>query len=116
MQYRHLYYRAWGERPSVAWYQQRRWIEEFFKDAHSRFGLKLVQIGYPLRLLRFLAAFTLALCWLALLALPNLGALPEGWVAAPPARLLPTRPMKRWVCVIAYTPLDNQQSGRYTAL
>ncbi len=47
------------------------------KDAHSRFGLTHVQIGGPLCLSRFLVGFSLALCWLALLALPHLGARPE---------------------------------------
>jgi DDE family transposase len=71
-----------GARPAVAWYQQRWWIEESFKDVHSRFGLKHVQIGCPQRLTRLLAALTLALCWLTLLALPHLRALPDGWHAA----------------------------------
>ena len=71
-----------GARPAVAWYQQRWWIEESFKDVHSRFGLKHVQIGCPQRLTRLLAAVTVALCWLTLLALPHVRALPDGWHSA----------------------------------
>ena len=66
---------------AVAWYWQRGWIEQSFKDAKSRFGLKHVQVGCPERLSRLLAALTLALAWLTLAALPELGALPAGWAA-----------------------------------
>jgi hypothetical protein len=64
---------------AVAWYRQRFWIEESFKDAKSRFRLKYAQIGCPHRLTRLLLALTIALCWLALFALPELHALPDGF-------------------------------------
>jgi hypothetical protein len=67
---------------AVAWYRQRFWIEESFKDSKSRFHLKSVRIGSPERLTRLLLALTIALCWLALAALPGSGALPPGWHAA----------------------------------
>jgi hypothetical protein len=67
---------------AVAWYRQRFWIEESFKDSKSRFHLKQVRIGSPERLTRLLLALTIALCWLALAALPESGALPPGWHAA----------------------------------
>jgi hypothetical protein len=44
--------------------------------------LKHVRIGSPERLTRLLLALTIALCWLALAALPESGALPPGWHAA----------------------------------
>jgi hypothetical protein len=66
---------------AVAWYWRRGWIEQSFKDAKSRFGLARVQVGCPARLTRLLAALTLALAWLALAALPAVGALPAGWHA-----------------------------------
>lgn len=64
---------------AVAWYRQRFWIEESFKDSKSRFRLKYAQIGTPARLTRLLLALTIARCWLALFALPELHALPEGF-------------------------------------
>jgi Transposase DDE domain len=64
---------------AVAWYRQRFWIEESFRDAKSRFRLKHAQIGSPARLTRLLMALTIALCWLALFALPELHALPDGF-------------------------------------
>lgn len=73
---------------AVAWYRQRFWIEESFRDAKSRFRLKYAQIGSPVRLTRLLMALTIALCWLALFALPEAHALPAGfrtvqeWTAA----------------------------------
>jgi len=67
---------------AVAWYRQRFWIEESFKDSKSRFRLKHVQIGTPARLTRLLLALTIAWCWLALAALPESGTLPAGWHAA----------------------------------
>jgi hypothetical protein len=67
---------------AVAWYRQRFWIEESFKDSKSRFQLKHVRIGSPERLTRLLLALTIALCWLALAALPECGILPAGWHAA----------------------------------
>ena len=66
---------------AVAWYWQRGWTEPSFKDAKSRFGRKQVRVGCPERLSRLLAALTLALAWLTLAALPELGALPPGWAA-----------------------------------
>jgi Transposase DDE domain len=67
---------------AVAWYWQRGWIEQSFKDSKGRFGLAAVQVGCPARLSRLLAALTLALTWLTLAALPEVGALPRGWAAA----------------------------------
>jgi hypothetical protein len=69
-------------RQAVAWYRQRFWIEESFKDSKSRFRLKHARIGAPARLTRLLLALTIALCWLALAALPESGVLPVGWHAA----------------------------------
>jgi Transposase DDE domain len=69
-------------RQAVAWYRQRFWIEESFKDSKSRFHLKEVRIGSPERLTRLLLALTIALCWQALAALPESGALPPGWHGA----------------------------------
>jgi hypothetical protein len=66
---------------AAAWYRQRGWIEQSFKDTKSRFGLARVQIGCPARLGRLLAALALALAWLALLALPAGRHLPPGWRA-----------------------------------
>jgi hypothetical protein len=67
---------------AVAWYRQRFWIEESFKDSKSRFQLKRVRISSPERLTRLLLALTIALCWLALAALPGSGALTPQWHAA----------------------------------
>ncbi len=67
---------------AVAWYRQRFWIEDSVQDSKSRFHLKQVRIGSPERLTRLLLALTIALCWLALAALPGSGALPPGWHAA----------------------------------
>jgi hypothetical protein len=67
---------------AVACYRQRFWIEESFKDSKSRFQLKHVRIGSPERLTQLLLALTIALCWLALAALPESGSLPTGWHAA----------------------------------
>ena len=39
-------------------------------------------VGCPVRLTRLLAALTLALTWLTLAALPEVGALPARWPAA----------------------------------
>ena len=65
----------------MAWYWQRGWIEQSFKDSKSRFGLKRVRVGCPERLSRLLAALTCALAWLTLAALPELGGLPRDWSA-----------------------------------
>ncbi len=67
---------------AVAWYWQRGWIEQSFKDSKSRFGLKRVQVQCPQRLSRVLMALTIALTWLSLLGLPERGAQPPGWHAA----------------------------------
>ena len=67
---------------AIVWYQQRGWIEQSFKDSKSRFGLAAVQVSTPDRLSRLLVALTIALSWLTLMALPEIGALPQGWQAA----------------------------------
>jgi len=68
-----------GAQAPAAWYRQRFWIEEGFKDSHSRFGLDKARVGCPERLSpRLAAALTLALAWLTLAALPEVGALPPG--------------------------------------
>lgn len=65
---------------SVAnWYWQRGWIEQSFKDSKSRFGLARVQVGSPERLSRLLMALTIALSWLTLMGLPEVGAMPRHW-------------------------------------
>jgi DDE family transposase len=64
------------------WYWQRGWIEQSFRDAKSRFGLKRVRVGSPERLGRLLMALTIALSWLTLMGLPESGLLPEGFRAA----------------------------------
>ncbi len=66
---------------AAAWYRQRGWIEQSFKDSKSRFGLAKARIACPQLLSRLLAAFTLALAWLALLALPEGHHLPPRWHA-----------------------------------
>jgi hypothetical protein len=69
-------------RSAASWYWQRGWIEQSFKDAKSRFGLARVQVGHPERLSRLLMALTIALAWLTLMGLPEIGALPRRWHAA----------------------------------
>jgi len=64
---------------AIAWYQQRGWIKQSFKDSKSRFALDAVQVGTPDRLTRLLVAMTIALSWLTLAALPEIGALPRAW-------------------------------------
>jgi Transposase DDE domain len=66
---------------AVCWYWRRGWIEQSFRDAKHRFGLDRARVGCPVRLSRLLAALTLALAWLTLAALPEVGALPPGWRA-----------------------------------
>ena len=66
---------------AAAWYWQRGWIEQSLKDSKSRFGLDRVQVACPQRLSRLLAGLVIALAWLTLLALPELGCLPPGWHA-----------------------------------
>ena len=67
---------------AASWYWQRGWIEQSFKDSKSRFGLGEVRVGSPERLSRLLSALTIALSWLTLAALPEIGALPKGFHAA----------------------------------
>jgi Transposase DDE domain len=67
---------------AASWYWQRGWIEQSFKDAKSRFGLSRVRVGCPERLSRLLMGLTIALGWLTLAALPEIGVLPRGWHAA----------------------------------
>jgi hypothetical protein len=67
---------------AASWYWQRGWIEQSFKDAKSLFGLARVQVGCPERLSRLLMALTIALAWLTLAALPEIGALPRRWHSA----------------------------------
>jgi hypothetical protein len=67
---------------AASWYWQRGWIEQSFKDAKSRFGLSGVRVGCPERLSRLLMGLTIALGWLTLVALPEIGALPRRWHAA----------------------------------
>jgi hypothetical protein len=64
---------------TVAWYRQRMWLEETFKDFHNSFGLEDVLVGSAPRLGRLVAALNLAIAWLHLLALPELGLLPRHW-------------------------------------
>jgi hypothetical protein len=66
-------------RSAASWYWQRGWIEQSFRDAKSRFGLKRVKVGSPERLGRLLAGLSIALCWLTLMALPECGILPRGF-------------------------------------
>jgi hypothetical protein len=67
---------------AACWYWQRGWVEQSFKDSKSRFGLARVRVGCPERLSRLLMGLTLALTWLTLAALPEIGALPQHWQAA----------------------------------
>lgn len=71
-----------GAKAAVSWYWQRGWIEQSFKDSKGRFGLGEVRVGSPERLSRLLSALTIALSWLTLAALPEIGALPKGFHAA----------------------------------
>jgi hypothetical protein len=67
---------------AASWYWQRGWIEQSFKDSKSRFGVGEVRVGSPERLSRLLSALTIALSWLTLAALPEIGAVPKGFHAA----------------------------------
>jgi len=67
---------------ACAWYRQRMWLEETFKDFHSGFGLDEVLVGKAFRLGRLVAALNLAVAWLHLLALPQAGLLPPNWQAS----------------------------------
>lgn len=67
---------------AASWYWQRGWIEQSFKGSKSRFGLAEVMVGCPRRLCRLLMALTVALGWLTLIGLPEVGAMPRRWRAA----------------------------------
>jgi len=67
---------------AASWYWQRGWIEQSFKDSKGRFGLAEVMVGCPKRLGRLLMALTVALAWLTLMGLPEVGAMPRRWQAA----------------------------------
>jgi hypothetical protein len=67
---------------AVTWYWKRGWIEQSFKDSKGRFGLSGVRVGCPQRLSRLLMALTIALSWLTLMGLPEIGVMPRGWHAA----------------------------------
>jgi hypothetical protein len=69
-------------REAVAWYRQRMWVEETFKDFHSGFGLDATRLSNARRLGRLVAALTVAVAWLHLLALPEVGLVPRGWAAS----------------------------------
>ncbi len=71
---------------AVAWYWQRGWIEQSFRDAKSRFGLDSVRVGCRDRLNRLLMGLTIALSWLTLLALPEAGVAPPGYATKVVAR------------------------------
>jgi len=64
---------------AAAWYWQRGWIEQSFKDSKSRFGLGRVRVGSPERLSRLLMALSIALSWLTLMGLSGGGGdVPKG--------------------------------------
>jgi hypothetical protein len=68
---------------AAAWYWQRGWIEQSFKDSKSRFGLGRVRVGSPKRLSRLLMALSVALSWLTLMGLSGGGGVvPKGFRAA----------------------------------
>ncbi len=67
---------------SASWFWQRGWIEQSFKDSKGRFGLDEVMVGCPKRLSRLLIGLTVALAWLTLMALPEVGVMPRRWHAA----------------------------------
>jgi Transposase DDE domain len=67
---------------AASWYWQRGWIEQSFKDSKGRFGLAEVMVGCPKRLGRLLMALTVALAWLTLMGLPEVGAMPRRWQTA----------------------------------
>jgi hypothetical protein len=64
---------------AASWYWQRGWIEQSFKDSKGRFGLAEVMVSCPERLSRLLVALTVALAWLTLMGLPEVGVMPRGW-------------------------------------
>lgn len=67
---------------AVAWYRKRFWIEESFKDDKGRLLLDEVRVESVLRLNHLLMALTIAVCWLCLIADPEVGVLPPNWNAA----------------------------------
>jgi hypothetical protein len=67
---------------AASWYWQRGWIEQSFKDSKGRFGLAEVMVGCPKRLGRLLMGLTVALAWLTLMGLPEVGVMPRRWQAA----------------------------------
>jgi hypothetical protein len=67
---------------AVAWYRQRMWVEETFKDFHAGFGLDATRVTNAGRLGRLVAALTVAVAWLHLLALPEVGLVPRSWAAS----------------------------------
>lgn len=58
---------------------ERGWIEQSFRDSKGRFGLDEVRVSCPKRLSRLLIALTVALGWLTLMGLPEVGVMPRGW-------------------------------------
>lgn len=64
---------------AASWYWQRGWIEQSFKDSKGRFGLAGVMVGCYKRLSRLLIALTVALAWLTLMGLPEVGVMPRSW-------------------------------------
>lgn len=67
---------------AVAWYRQRMWLEETFKDFQSDFGLDAARVASARRFGRLVAALSLALAWLHILAQPRTRLLPRGWAAS----------------------------------
>jgi hypothetical protein len=67
---------------AASWYWQRGWIEQSFKDSKGRFGLARVLVGCPKRLSRLLVGLTVALGWLTLMGLAEVGVMPKGWHSA----------------------------------
>src|SRR5204862_5079582 len=64
---------------AASWYWQRGWIEQSFKDSKGRSGLAGVMVGCYKLLSRLLVALTVALGWLTLMGLPEVGVMPRGW-------------------------------------
>jgi hypothetical protein len=62
---------------AASWYWQRGWVEQSLKDSKSRFDLKRVRVSSAERLSRLLMALTISLCWLTLMALPEIAHRPE---------------------------------------
>ncbi len=71
-----------GAQVAASWYWQRSWIEQSFKDSKGRFGLARVTVGCYKRLSRLLMGLTVALGWLTLMGLPEVGVMPRGWHSA----------------------------------